>query len=154
VCVIVDANLASQALRELPEPEFVPLLNWLQTGGGILVVGGRLTEELDRLEKPRHFVLDLLRAGRARSIPKVRVEEAEEVIEDSGHCRSNDRHVVALARVSGARTLCTHDKDLQKDFRNPRLISAPRGSIYKRAEHAPLLRHTTSCGKLVKRNRR
>ena len=153
MCVIVDANLAARALRELPEPEFAPLLDWLQTGGGVLVVGGRLTEELSRLEKPWQFVLNLLRAGRARPVGREQVEQEEAVVAATGHCRSNDHHVLALARVSGARTLCTDDRALQQDFRNPRLISGPRGSIYQRQAHAHLLRHTTSCGRLAGRRR-
>lgn len=149
MCLIVDANLASRVFGHPPEEDFIPVLDWLEKDG-CLVVGGHLTTELGRLDKARRFVITLLRAGRARQIPDSDVEKEEAGIR--AHCQSNDGHVVALARVSGARTLCTHDRDLQGDFRNPLLISQPRGSIYQRREHAaPLLKHTTSCGRLKRR---
>jgi len=154
MCVIVDANLAARVFREPPEADFAPIFEWLRARSGALVFGGRLASELEQMGNPRRRLRTLLRAGQALLIPDEVVHAEEEVINATGHCRSNDKHVVALARVSGARTLCTHDRDLQTDFRNPKLISAPRGSIYKRAEHAPLLKHTTSCGKLVRRSRR
>jgi len=154
MCVIVDANLASRVFAEPVEEDFAPVLDWLTSKGGELAIGGRLASELERLEKPRRFVIALLRAGRARRLPTAVVQEEEELIEQSGLCRSNDSHVLALANVSGARTLCTLDRDLQRDFRNPQLVSRPRGSIYPRQEHARLLRHTSSCGRLGGNRRR
>jgi predicted nucleic acid-binding protein len=154
MCVIVDANLASRVFQEPAEADFAPVLNWILERHGELVFGGHLATELARMEKPRRFLLALLRAGRARRVSDSGLAAEEAVVEETGQCRSNDKHVLALARVSGARTLCTHDRDLQRDFRNPQLISGPRGSIYQRAEHAPLLRHTTSCGRRGRPRRR
>lgn len=100
------------------------------------------------MEKSRRFVLQLLRAGIARQVPADEVARQEAAVTETGLCESNDTHVVALARASGARTLCTHDKALQRDFRNPALVANPRGSVYQRPEHGRLLRHTpTSCGR-------
>lgn len=145
MCLIVDANLAGIVFGSPPHPDFIPVLDWLQKGDGCLIVGGHLGTELERLEKARRFLVSLLRAGRAKRIPARQVADEEAVVLQAGHCRSNDRHVVALARVSGARTLCTHDKDLQKDFKNRQLIAEPRGSVYTRKGHARLLRHTPAC---------
>jgi hypothetical protein len=144
MCLIVDANLAGIVFSSPPHPDFVPVVDWLAEDG-CLILGGHLGTELDRLEKARRFLVALLRAGRAKRIPDAQVSQEEAAVRGTGHCLSNDAHVVALARVSGARTLCTHDKTLQKDFRNPRLVANPRGSIYQRQEHAKLLRHTRSC---------
>jgi hypothetical protein len=148
MCLIVDANLAGLVFGNPPHPDFVPVLDWLQQRGGCLVVGGHLGAELGRLEKARRFVVQLQRAGIVRQVPAAEVAREEGEVAGSGLCASNDSHVVALARVSGARTLCTHDKALQRDFRNHRLITAPRGSIYQRPAHTKLLRHTpSSCGR-------
>ncbi len=154
MCVIVDANLASRVFQEPAEADFAPVLKWILEQGGELVFGGHLATELARMEKPRRFLRALLQAGRARRVSDESLDAEEMVVEATGHCRSNDQHVLALARVSGARTLCTHDRDLQRDFRDPKLVSHQRGSIYQRKEHAHLLRHTTSCGKLVRPGRR
>jgi predicted nucleic acid-binding protein len=154
MCVIVDANLASRVFQEPAEADFAPVLNWILEQGGQLVFGGRLARELNEMERPRRFLRVLSQAGLARLVPDTSIAAEEAVVAATGHCRSNDQHVLALARVSGARTLCTHDRDLQRDFRDPRLISDQRGSIYQRKEHARLLRHTTSCGRLARQRRR
>jgi hypothetical protein len=153
MCVIVDANLASRIFAQPAEEDFAPVIDWLMSGEGGLVVGGKLASELGRLGNPRRLVLELLRSGRARQIPAPVVRAEEERVAKTGLCRSNDQHVVALARVSGARTLCTLDRDLQGDFRNPQLVAKPRGSIYQRREHVRLLRHTSSCGRASRRRR-
>ena len=55
--------------------------------------------------------------------------------------------MLALAIVSGARTLASDDNALTADFRNKAIIDSPRGSIYRDpVKHGRLLRHTTSCG--------
>jgi hypothetical protein len=56
--------------------------------------------------------------------------------------------VLALAIMTGARTLATFDNALAHDFRNADYISHPRGKIYRDPDrHARLLRHTPpSCG--------
>jgi len=147
MCVIVDANLVGLVFGSPPHPDFVPVLDWLQQRDGRLVMGGHLAAELGRSEKARRFVVQLQRAGLVRLVPPAEVAREEAEVAGTGLCESNDSHVVALARVSGARTLCTHDKALQRDFRNPQLVMKPRGSIYQRAGHGKLLRHTPpSCG--------
>src|SRR5437764_928742 len=118
MCVIVDTNLASRIFNQPGESDFTPVLDWLLEGGGELVIGGRLAVELEHLGEPRRFVRALLRAGRARRLPDSEVDQEESKVQESGLCRSNDYHVLALARVSGARTVCTLDKALQKDVRN------------------------------------
>lgn len=114
---------------------------------GKLVVGGHLATELNRVGVARRFVISLLRAGRARQISDIATNEEENLI--AGSCKSDDPHVIALARISGARILCSSEKDLHEDFLNPQLISDPRGHIYQNATHTHLLRqygHTKACG--------
>jgi hypothetical protein len=145
MCLIVDANLAGIVFSSPPHPDFVPVIDWLLEKDGCLIVGGHLGTELDRLERARRFLITLLRAGRAKQIPADQVAQEEAAVQKTGHCQSNDGHVIALARVSGARTLCTHDRELQKDFKNHQLIAKPRGSVYQQTSHKKLLRHTRSC---------
>ncbi len=151
MCVIIDANLASTVFANSPHPDFQPVLDWLENRDGCLVVGGQLAAELDRLETARRYVLALLRAGKARKIPDEDVKIHEREVEETGLCRSNDLHILGLACASGARTLCTQDRELQHDFRNPRIVSNPRGSIYLRPAHAKLLRHGSACGRLSRK---
>jgi hypothetical protein len=147
MCVIVDANLASLTFKSPPDSDCAPIITWLLKKDGLLIYGGQLARELRQVEIARRFLLTLQRAGRAKLIPDPALEEEEELVHASGLCQSNDAHVIALARVSGARTLCSRDTTLHKDFKNSQLIAKPRGAVYQTAKHQKLLRHTTSCRK-------
>lgn len=148
MCVIVDACLASLVFALKPRAKYQPILDWLNDSSsqGCLVYGGRLAQELGRVGVAREYLLALSRAGRARSFPPGVIEDLERDLDRMGVCRSDDPHVIALARHSGARTLVSEDKVLWDDFRDRALLRGPRGVIYRRPEHRELLRHTASCG--------
>lgn len=150
MCLIIDANLASVVFSDKPSKNFSPLIDWLTNKDGKLVVGGQLASEVDRVSVARSFVRRLWQAGRARFIPETITAREATVVSDL--CDSNDPHVIALARISGARILCSHDKTLHKDFTNLGLISNPKGHIYQSAKHARLLNlygHTKACRRSV-----
>ena len=148
MCLIIDANLAGSVFSDTPTADFLPLIDWLTSPrkDGKLVVGGHLAKELDKIGSARRFVRSLQQAGRARSIPSDATDSETENIKTS--CISNDPHVIALARLSGARILCSQDKNLHKDFTNTSLVSTPQGRVYQNATHIGLLRthgHTAAC---------
>lgn len=67
--------------------------------------------------------------------------------------QSNDIHIIALARVSGARLLFSNDTALHKDFRNKDLIDQPRGKVFSTLKskqftkaHKYLLENRNLCG--------
>ena len=60
-----------------------------------------------------------------------------------GLLQSDDSHVIALARASGARLLYTGDTALIADFKDKRLIDKPRGRIYSGAANSDLLTRST-----------
>jgi hypothetical protein len=148
MCLIVDANLASLVFGEPAHSDFQPIIVWLTSPreNGRLVFGGRLANELNKVNAARRFVRALQQAGRARFIPMVVIEAESNSLR--AVCVSNDPHVIALARVSGARILCSRDKALHQDFSNTKLVSRPRGHVYQNAKHKHLLRsygHTWAC---------
>lgn len=145
MCVIIDANVAADAFRNPTVGHHAPVFAWIEKRGGQLVVGGRLLRELYIVQHCKRYVIRLLQAGLARRMPAEDVDSEEKRIEN--FCVSDDAHIVALARVSGARTLYSADTDLHKDFRNRKLISKPMGRIYQTSSHAHLLEHTGSCGR-------
>ena len=149
MCVIVDASVAGRVFSVPHELDFVPLWRWLEKEDGKLVYGGRLTEELDRLPKSKRLLAEMKRGGRALQFPRRDVDEEEQAVGRLRLCRSNDPHVIALARVSGARVLCTNDRTLESDFTNLRLVSSPKGKIYKNASHARVLRHNRLCKRFL-----
>ncbi len=144
MCLIVDANAAGVLLAQASA-----VTEWLlgEHGSPRLVASGVLRDELLRLEKVRRFLVALDRAGRLRRVDAVELRRQEQALRVPGACASNDPHVLALAIVSGARTLVTFDNALTADFKNSRIINNPRGSVYRNpATHSRLLRHTRSCG--------
>jgi len=143
VCLIVDANAAGQFLARRSS-----ITDWLlgKKGNPRLVAGGKLMEELARLDKVRRLLTQLDRAGSLRSAKANSLQREEGRLRAGGRCHSNDFHVLALAIVSGARTLATFDKLWQatSDMQESLIV---RGSVYHNESHAHLLRHTpASCG--------
>lgn len=150
MCIIVDANVAGLMFGSASPPShFVRVREWLEkpTKNGCLILGGKLSEELIRTSAARRYVAGLIRAGRALVIPRNIVEKEEAWVLASGHCVSDDPHVIGLARASGARTLLSNDQALHADFKNSRLIARPKGAVYQTLAHLSLLKHTNSCGR-------
>ncbi len=140
MCAIIDNDVVHQLFGANPTEPALYFLRWLsRRNGGVVVAGGRLYRELAQNPKFLQFFTDRFQAGRARRIPNPSVD-AEEAELQALQTRSNDTHVLALARVSGARLLFTNDDDLKQDFTNPDLIPGTPGQIY-----------TTNRGRRVRR---
>ena len=120
MCLIVDANV-----RNLLSDRDSLVNAWLsgERGNPKLVAAGKLRAELANKEEIRRWLVQLERAGRLRGAdaPSLAKEEARPV--RSRTCASNDHHVLALAIVSGARTLATDDDSLISDFKNRAIIT-------------------------------
>ncbi len=141
MCLIIDANIAGQ-LFSSPETRaaFEPVMKALADGAAQAIYGGHLTVEYQRIAAFWRFVVALDRAGRARQLPAAEVQAETQRLKDSGRCRSNDHHVIALARVGEVRLLCSQDQPLHADFTDKALLDAPRGNVYQNAAHAHLIR--------------
>ena len=130
MCAILDNNVAHQVFGSSRPLAGEAFFNWLNSGRGQLAVGGKLRYELSTSNEFIKWLQQALLSGQASDYNDDKVEEKTEELKNSGSCRSNDAHVVALAQVSGARLLFTNDDDLRKDFADKNLIDNPRGKIY------------------------
>ncbi len=148
MCVIIDASRAGECFGGVSSPDARVVIDWIDLRGGKVVLGGKLTTELFRIEAARRWMTERMRSGKAKAVGNRDVNLEEMKLIESGLCQSDDAHIIALARLSGARTLFSRDKKLQTDFKSKRLVSNQRGSIYSVASHVHLLRHTYSCGEL------
>ena len=139
MCMIVDANRLSIFLATPEHEDAAPVHRWLRRGSGNLVysTGGKFDSEIYRRAKVR--LGSYAQAGRARFVPESNFREEIERLSETGVLRSDDAHVLALAKVSGARLLFTADSALQEDFKNGQIIKRPRGKIYSGAKNARLL---------------
>ena len=152
MCAILDANVAGQVFgadRPAAGREF---FNWIDSGRGRLVAGGRLLRELDRNLVFRKWRLQAVQAGRIELLNDEAVDHRAAQLEREGDCRSNDEHVIAVAQLGGPRLLYSNDGDLQDDFADKGLIDRPRGKVYStkerrdlRPEHRKLLADRNLC---------
>jgi hypothetical protein len=145
MCIIIDTNLAPNVFQEPANEEYEPIIRWLLSKDGMMVYGGKLATELTKISAARRTIRVLQEAGHAHHQNDAEVNIEENRIIETKLCVSDDPHIIALARLTGARTLCSHDTDLHKDFKNKSLIDNPRGCIYQDKGHLGLLRHSTSC---------
>jgi len=132
MCAILDNDLRDAVFGNNPAPADREFLRWIEMGRGRLVVGGQLTRELSGNEKVRKWLGEAEMLGIVKLIDNERVDTRAANLRNGNMCQSDDEHVIALALESGARLLHSNDRALRADFRNPNLISQPRGALYPR----------------------
>ena len=132
MCAILDTNVSGEVFGDNKSGAGQFFLDWLTNAkkNGQLVVGGELLRELEGHQKFKDWFQQALLAGRARRIDDQYVNNEAETLRACGICRSNDEHVLALAKVSGARLLYTNDRALQDDFKNTLIVEGVRGRVY------------------------
>jgi hypothetical protein len=145
LCLIIDANKTADFVNEPAHEDHQPIRRWITEQGGVLALGGRLFAEQKRIAKAQRLFAEWVRAGRAFLYRSAEVDQEESDVVGSGLCKSDDPHVIALARVSGARVLFSNDRDLGADFANLALVPRPQGKIYKNVTHAHLLDNAPRC---------
>lgn len=146
MCLIIDACVTHRVIN-LADRDYEPVRASLLTSKQILVVGGQLRLEYIQYPPFRRFLAELDRKGRVRTVSDVDIDAATAEVEASGECESNDAHLIALARVTGARVLCSEDTKATRDFKRKSLLDRPRGKVYQNRKHRHLL--TDSCAKCL-----
>ena len=152
MCAILDANVAGQVFGADRPAAGRAFFDWIDSGRGRLVAGGKLLQELDRNLVFKEWRLQAVRAGRITLLNDEAVDRRTARLEQEDACRSNDEHVIAVAQLGGPRLLYSNDGDLQDDFADKRLIDRPRGKVYStkerrdlRPEHRRLLANRNLC---------
>ncbi|MFZ3213208.1 MAG: right-handed parallel beta-helix repeat-containing protein [Terriglobales bacterium] len=93
----------------------------LMDGRARMAYGGELTREYRKIEWFRRLLLRLDQQGSARQVADSDVDAETDRLRRGGACRSDDPHIIALARVGGIRLLCSEDHALGTDFVDPNL---------------------------------
>ena len=145
MCAIVDTNVVHEVFGRQPTDAGEGFFRWLNSGKGKLVVGGKLKEELmgkkskkgEKLKKEvkgvsefRVWAAQNNLSGKLINADENRVDQETEKVRRSGGLKSDDPHIIALARVSDARLLFSNDRKLHEDFKNRNFIDEPPGKIY------------------------
>lgn len=153
MCAIVDNSARDEVFGGGASAAGKYFFDWLTSGGGRLVIGGRLKDELMGSNNFKLWLRDALLAGRVREVDRSEVDAEEASLAQAANLRSNDPHVLALARVSGARLLYANDQNLQKDFKDPAILGQGGGGVIYtslkhkdiRRSHKQLLRYRDIC---------
>ncbi len=142
VCLIIDANCVGEVFGTNRSAAGRDLAKWLKNSGARLVAGGQLREEMRNANRFKKWAEEAQKDGRLREISSRKVETEQSALPHD-HVRSNDLHVIALARASGARILYSKDRKLQDDFKDPRLVDKPEGILLPPGEsrNASRMRH-------------
>ena len=139
--IIIDANCSTDALRSDPTADFAPIVQALRDGTAKVTFGGTtLLNEYKKIGTAWRFLVALDRAGRSQKVNDALVDAEEKLVAKEFALYSNDPHILALARISGARLLCSRDQALHQDFGNRAIINRPRGFVYQDAKHKHLIR--------------
>ena len=131
MCAIIDANVTFEVFGGKRTEAGVQFRSWLDGDRGRLVVGGKNLKELKKNRNfERWFREERRRGNRVRQIRDEIIGKREQALGRNGRLRSNDKHVLALALVSGARLLYSNDRNLKVDFLNAEVIRKPQGKVY------------------------
>ncbi len=149
MCAIIDACVATRVLVEKNDPDYRIIHDILLKKKLQMVYGGGLRREYLKVSKVTRIVRMLDQAGIAKLIPDKDVDAQDKEVKKQAQCKSNDTHIIALALVSKARLLCSADHELHADFKNPLIISKPRGRIYQSPEHVDLLKRKCAVCKKI-----
>ena len=139
MCIIIDTNKMPAFLNDPSSEDMEPIHTWLSKRGGSFVYTtyGAYGEELKTV-KDRLSVY--VRNGHAHLVDKSKIIPEENKLQTIKIHKSNDIHILALGRASGARLLYTSDRDLIDDFKKREIINQPRGNIYSSAKNKDLLK--------------
>ena len=149
MCAIVDVNNCHKIFGNLEQrtPAGHYFLDWLEGASGKLILGGtKFNSEIGKVGHYIDWLKTAARTGHAHRVKDHLVDTAERELAADDVCQSDDLHLIALARIGGARLLFSEDHDLHEDFGNPSLVASPRGKVYSTrfdhevsAEHRRLL---------------
>ena len=177
MCIILDVN-SFREFRDQANEDMEPVRHWLNRSNGKIVYSptGKFRSEweagggyqvMKELLYPgsapsspiemgwEQAVMELQRMGKFKLVSTEDVQAEAETLEQTSELRSDDPHIIALARIANAKVLVVQrlpdtprrggrrgprgaDPDLQEDFKN--LVG---GSVYITRSHQHLLRKDT-----------
>lgn len=135
MCIIIDANVAGEFSPPTNCASLV--LRRVSKGALRIVAEPKLKKELVACSF-RSLYIQFFRAGLIFEYSQEEIDcEIRKVYEFE--LASNDHHIIALARLSGARVLFSRDERLHEDFKNRQILNRPRGRVYTDETHVRLL---------------
>ena len=114
--------------------DLLPVHEWLEKGNGKLVYSNHKSFEKELTKKQKTVLKGYNQSGKARFFPAKQVAKEASEIKNNHKLKSNDIHILGLAKAARAKLLCSKDKNLHSDFKD-----ILKGSVYQNAKHKRLL---------------
>lgn len=129
MCIIVDTNMTGDYQKK---PAYLqPVLRYF-LGGGKITINPALIQEY-----PEKFIATIAELNKNGQVKLYGDATPSEKIKKL--MVSDDPHIIALVRESGTRVVCTKDKSLMVDLKNPNIVNRPRCKVYKHKGAASVL---------------
>ena len=147
MCAILDNSTRDEVFGSAPTDRGRFFFEWINQGQGRLAIGGtKLRSELGgSTQQPgsvnfRRWLPTAIRLGRVTQPDNDgAVDMAASDLEVQGNCLSDDAHILALTRHTGARLLYSNDQALRDDFTNRAIIGGVRGKVYSNTGYQEFL---------------
>lgn len=123
------------------DEDMEPVRKWLNSRNGKLVYSN--TEKFRREWNKGGMARWVLERSRANQFKLVSKGVQKKENELKGELRSNDEHIIGLARIADVKLLVSGDRRLIEDFKG----QVPRGKVYRTQSHKHLLTRDTCPGK-------
>ncbi len=136
MCMILDINMWPDFFNKTIAMQSVH--KWLEKKNGKLVYSNHELFQKELTQNQRTALQEYSRKGQARLVPKKQVEQKITSLRADNTFKSNDIHILGLAKAVRVKVLCTKDKDLHYDFKH-----ILHGHIYQNASHQHLLTKDT-----------
>jgi predicted nucleic acid-binding protein len=133
MCLIIDACSANIVAAQNCEASSI-IIEWVRTKGRV-VSGGKLQTELGKT-RLNSLIIQWSRAGRFTLVDSARLELELNAL-STCPVRSDDHHVIAIARIANAGVVVTGDTDLMDDLKDPAVAINRRKVIKLMANHSP-----------------
>ena len=132
----VPAIIDASAFNLVTSRSCFELRKWIKRRDGIVIYSekGKYWTELRKYPEFFNLLFSYRTANLAKPVSNVALKEAYIYFNNTNVTPiSNDKHILALAKASNASVLCANDKNLEKDFKNSKLIPKSYGrsrSVY------------------------
>lgn len=136
MCIILDVNCFTEFKNE-NDQNMAPVRKWFNQENSKIAYAPtqQFREEWEQVsDAKRRQLKTWSRAGKLKMESKKKVENEIQNVKD--RIKSDDPHIIALARVAKVKVLVSHDQDLHRDFTNPQLVG---GKVYQTEAHSHLL---------------
>lgn len=138
MCVILDVNLIGRFKKNPVDEDMKPVHQWLESKNGKIVYSD--TEKFRKeWDEGGGYALrrQLQRRDKLRLVSDQDVQEKENELKDE--IKSDDPHIIALARIAQVKVLVSNDNKLIGDFKE----NISQGKVYKTKSHRHLLTKDT-----------